>query len=116
MMRKILIGSVLLLVTSFYFFTIEFTFLPNTVNSKILVAVFGIFGAKRRAESNADGQIGKLYKQSGERSTDIDPVSGKVDARKHDLFRLLTRPFAFLSNALERARTTSSAKIRNDAV
>ena len=43
MIRKILIGSVLMLVTSFYFFTVEFTFLPNAVNSKILVAVFGIF-------------------------------------------------------------------------
>lgn len=32
-----------MLVTSFYFFTVEFTFLPNAVNSKILVAVFGIF-------------------------------------------------------------------------
>ena len=42
MIRRIIVGSVLLLVTSFYFFTVTFTFLPEAVNSKILVAVFGI--------------------------------------------------------------------------
>ena len=42
MIRKILVGSVLVLVTSFYFFTVSFTFLPYAVNSKILVAVFGV--------------------------------------------------------------------------
>ncbi len=42
MLRKILIGSILVLVTSFYLFPITFTFLPQSVNSKILVAVLGI--------------------------------------------------------------------------
>ena len=42
MFRKILIGSILVLVTSFYLFPFSFTFLPQSVNSKILVAVFGI--------------------------------------------------------------------------
>ena len=42
MFRKILIGSILVLVTSFYLFPFTFTFLPQSVNSKILVAVFGV--------------------------------------------------------------------------
>ena len=42
MIRKILKGSVLMLIASFYLFTISFTFLPYAVNSKILVAVFGM--------------------------------------------------------------------------
>ena len=41
MIRRILIGAVLLVVTSFYLFPFSFTFLPETVNSKILVAAFG---------------------------------------------------------------------------
>lgn len=42
-MRKILVGLVLTVVVSFYVFPISFTFLPNAINSKILVGVFGIF-------------------------------------------------------------------------
>ena len=41
MIRKILIGLILLVVTSLYLFPIEFTFLPKAINSKILVAAFG---------------------------------------------------------------------------
>lgn len=35
-------GAVLLVVVSFYLFPISFTFLPHSINSKMLVAVFGI--------------------------------------------------------------------------
>jgi hypothetical protein len=42
MFRRILIGFILTLVTSFYVFPVTFTFLPEAVNSKMLVAVFGI--------------------------------------------------------------------------
>ena len=42
MFRKLAIGAVLVLVTSFYLFPFSFTFLPMAVNSKILVAVFGV--------------------------------------------------------------------------
>ena len=42
-MRKILVGLILTVVVSFYVFPISFTFLPHAINSKILVAVFGIF-------------------------------------------------------------------------
>ena len=41
MLRRILIGAVLLVVTSFYLFPVIFTFLPEAINSKILVAAFG---------------------------------------------------------------------------
>lgn len=41
MIRKILIGLILVVVTSLYLFPIEFTFLPKAINSKILVAAFG---------------------------------------------------------------------------
>ena len=41
-MRKILVGLILTVVVSFYVFPISFTFLPNSINSKILVGVFGI--------------------------------------------------------------------------
>ena len=41
MIRKILIGLILVVVTSLYLFPIEFTFLPKEINSKILVAAFG---------------------------------------------------------------------------
>ena len=42
MFKRIFRIAVLTLVTSFYLFPISFTFLPYAVNSKILVAVFGI--------------------------------------------------------------------------
>ena len=42
MFKRIARIVVLTLVTSFYLFPISFTFLPDAVNSKILVAVFGI--------------------------------------------------------------------------
>lgn len=41
-MRKILVGLILTVVMSFYVFPISFTFLPYAINSKILVAVFGV--------------------------------------------------------------------------
>jgi len=41
-MRKILVGLILTVVVSFYVFPFSFTFLPHGINSKILVAVFGI--------------------------------------------------------------------------
>lgn len=42
MIRKLLVGFILTLVVSFYVFPIAFTFLPPSINSKMLVAVFGI--------------------------------------------------------------------------
>lgn len=41
-MRKVFATAVMTLFTSAYLFPISFTFLPNAVNSKIMVAVFGI--------------------------------------------------------------------------
>lgn len=41
-MRRFLVGLILTVVVSFYVFPISFTFLPHGINSKILVAVFGI--------------------------------------------------------------------------
>ena len=42
MLRKLIVGFILMLVVSFYLFPITFTFLPASINSKMLVAVFGI--------------------------------------------------------------------------
>ena len=42
-MKKFLLGFFLITMVSFYVFPISFTFLPQAVNSKILVAVFGVF-------------------------------------------------------------------------
>lgn len=42
MIRKLIVGFILMLVVSFYVFPIEFTFLPRSINSKIIIAVFGI--------------------------------------------------------------------------
>lgn len=42
MIRKLIVGFILTIVVSFYVFPIEFTFLPSSINSKIMVAVFGI--------------------------------------------------------------------------
>ena len=42
MIRKLIVGFILTLVVSFYVFPIAFTFLPPSINSKMLVAVFGI--------------------------------------------------------------------------
>lgn len=41
-MRRFLVGLFLTVVVSFYVFPFSFTFLPHGINSKILVAVFGI--------------------------------------------------------------------------
>lgn len=42
MIRRFIRNLVLIIVTSFYLFPVTFTFLPESINSKILVAVFGI--------------------------------------------------------------------------
>ena len=42
MFRRFIRGFVLIAVTSLYLFPVSFTFLPESVNSKILVAVFGV--------------------------------------------------------------------------
>ena len=41
-MLKLLKGILLTVVVSFYLFPISFTFIPTSINSKMLVAVFGI--------------------------------------------------------------------------
>lgn len=42
-MRKFLLECILILVTSFYFFDFSMPFLPPSLNTKILVGIFGIF-------------------------------------------------------------------------
>ena len=42
MIRKLIVGFILTIVVSFYVFPIAFTFLPPSINSKMMVAVFGI--------------------------------------------------------------------------
>ena len=42
MIRKLIVGFILTIVVSFYVFPIEFTFIPSSINSKMMVAVFGI--------------------------------------------------------------------------
>ena len=42
MLQKLLKGILLTVVVSFYLFPISFTFIPTSINSKMLVAVFGI--------------------------------------------------------------------------
>lgn len=42
MIRKLIVGFILTIVVSFYVFPIEFTFLPSSINSKMMVAVFGV--------------------------------------------------------------------------
>lgn len=42
-MRKFLLECILILVTSFYFFDFTMPFLPPSINTKILVGIFGIF-------------------------------------------------------------------------
>ena len=41
-MRKFLLECILVLVTSFYFFDFTMPFLPPSLNTKILVGIFGI--------------------------------------------------------------------------
>ena len=41
-MKKILIGTALAIVVSFYVFPVMFTFLPHSINSKMLLAAFGL--------------------------------------------------------------------------
>ena len=42
MLRRILIATVLTFVVSFYLFPVSFTFIPQSINSKMLVAAFGV--------------------------------------------------------------------------
>ena len=41
-MRRVIVVAIMTLIMSAYLFPISFTFLPNAINSKILVGVFGI--------------------------------------------------------------------------
>ena len=43
-LKKILVGFVLMILVNSYLFPIQFTFLPPSINSKMLLAVIGIFG------------------------------------------------------------------------
>ncbi|MBR5703205.1 MAG: hypothetical protein IKX45_03030 [Bacteroidales bacterium] len=43
MLKKVFIGLVLMLAVSFYFFPFSFPFLPEALNTKIFMAVFGVF-------------------------------------------------------------------------
>ena len=43
-LKKILVGFVLMILVNSYLFPIQFTFLPPSINSKMLLGVFGIFG------------------------------------------------------------------------
>lgn len=61
MIRKLIVGFILMLVVSFYVFPIEFTFLPESINSKMLVAVFGIIAyaldSTRRGAAEISGSV-----------------------------------------------------------
>lgn len=61
MIRKLIVGFLLTLVVSFYVFPIGFTFLPHAINSKILVAVFGILAyaadSLRRGSAEISGSV-----------------------------------------------------------
>lgn len=61
MIRKLIVGFILMLVVSFYVFPIEFTFLPPSINSKMLVAVFGILAyvldSTRRGSAEISGSV-----------------------------------------------------------
>lgn len=61
MIRKLIVGFILMLVVSFYVFPIEFTFLPASINSKMLVAVFGIiayaFDSIRKGSADVSGSV-----------------------------------------------------------
>lgn len=61
MIRKLIIGFILMLVVSFYVFPIEFTFLPRSINSKMFIAVFGIlayvFDSIRKGSAEISGSV-----------------------------------------------------------
>ena len=61
MIRKLIVGSILTLVVSLYVFPISFTFLPNSINSKMIVAVFGIlayvFDSLRRGSAELSSSV-----------------------------------------------------------
>ena len=61
MIRKVLVGFLLMLVVSLYVFPIEFTFLPRSINSKMIIAVFGIlayaFDSLRRGAAEMSGSV-----------------------------------------------------------
>ena len=61
MLRRLIVGFILMLVVSFYLFPIEFTFLPNSINSKMIVAVFGIiayaFDSVRKGSAEISGSV-----------------------------------------------------------
>ena len=41
-MKKILIGTFLSVIVSFYVFSTAFTFLPHNINTKMMLAAFGL--------------------------------------------------------------------------
>ena len=41
-MKRLLQGTFLAIVVSFYFFPVSFTFIPSSINSKMMIAVFGV--------------------------------------------------------------------------
>ena len=61
MLRRLIVGFILMLVVSFYLFPIMFTFLPNSINSKMIVAVFGIiayaFDSVRKGSAEISGSV-----------------------------------------------------------
>ena len=61
MIRKLIVGFILMLVVSFYVFPITFTFLPASINSKMLVAVFGILAyatdSLKRGSAEISGSV-----------------------------------------------------------
>ena len=61
MIRKLIVGFILTLVVSFYVFPIEFTFLPQSINSKIIIAIFGImayaFDSLKKGAAEISGSV-----------------------------------------------------------
>lgn len=43
MLKKVFVGLILMLAVSFYFFPFSFPFLPEALNTKIMMAAFGVF-------------------------------------------------------------------------
>lgn len=61
MLRKLIVGFFLTLMVSFYVFPVGFTFLPASINSKMIVAVFGIIAyaldSIRRGSAEISGSV-----------------------------------------------------------
>ena len=65
MLRRILIATLLTVVVSFYLFPFSFMFLPHAINSKILVAVFGIMAFIYDGINRGGAQVSQMTVTAG---------------------------------------------------